>query len=121
MSVLGAIAPSSNDPYNMVIYTKGQVLHCIFPCIPPVSTLQIVDCVELTGDDDEIKKTNLPSIAFITALDLLVEPQNKWPRGNGPLRLITLIDGPTMATSRWCSIFYFPCFAPLAKDDNGRQ
>lgn len=26
-----------------------------------------------------------------------------------------------MATSRWCSIFYFPCFAPLAEEDNGRQ
>lgn len=118
MCVLGAVAPSSNDPDNLVIYTKGQVLHCISPCIPPISTLQIVDCVKLTGDDDEIKKTNLPSIAFITALDLLVE---SWPRGNGPLRLITLIDGPTMATSRWCSIFYFPCFAPLAEEDNGRQ
>lgn len=71
MCVLGATAPSSNDPDNTVIYTKGQVFHCIASCIPPISALQIVDCVELTGDDDEIKKTNLPSIAFIAALDLL--------------------------------------------------
>lgn len=76
MCVLGSIAPSSNDPDNMVIYTKGQVLHCISPCIPPISTLQIVNCVELTDDDDEIKKTNLLGIALITALDLLVELQN---------------------------------------------
>lgn len=70
--MLGAIAPSSNDPDYMVLYAKGQELHCISPCIPPISTLQIVNCVELTGDDDGIKKTNLPSIAFITALYLLV-------------------------------------------------
>lgn len=67
--MLGALG-SSNGPDNIVIYTKGQVLHCISPCISSISTLQIVDCIKLTGDDDEIKKTNPPSIAFIIALDL---------------------------------------------------
>lgn len=98
------------------------MLDCISRCIRSISALQIVDCVELTGDDDGIKKTNLPDVAFIVALDLLVGLQNKWLRGNGPLRLITLIDGPTMATSRWCSIFLFPPLcSPLAEEDNGRQ
>lgn len=60
MCVLGALASSSNDPDNMVTYTKGQVLDCISPCIRSTSTLQIAACVELAGDDDGIKKTNLP-------------------------------------------------------------
>lgn len=74
--------------------------HCI-------STPQTVNCVELTGDDDEIKKINHPSIAFIIALDFLVTLHNKWLQGNGPLHLITLINGSTMAATRWCYIFFF--------------
>lgn len=98
------------------------MLDCISCYIWSISALQIVNCVELTGDDDGIKKTNLPDVAFIIALGLLVGPQNKWLRGNGPLHLITLIDGPTMATSRWCSIFFIsPALPPLAEEDNGRQ
>lgn len=95
------------------------MLDCISRCIWSITALQIADCVEVTGDDDGIKKTNLPDVAFIIALDLLVGPQNMWLRGNGPLRLI-----------RWTNnghqqmVLYFfisPALPPLAEEDNGRQ
>lgn len=73
-----------------------------------ISTALTVNCVELTGNDDKIKKINYPGLAFITMQGLLVvTPHNEWLQGNVPLHLITLINGLTMATSRWCYILLF--------------
>lgn len=44
---------------------------------------------------------------------LVVTPHNEWLQGNVPLHLITLINGLTMATSRWCYILLFSLNAQI--------
>ena len=70
-----------------------------------MSTEQTVNCVELTGNYDEIKKINYSSIALIIVLDMPVPLHNEWLQGNVPLHLIALISGLLLNTTRWCYIF----------------
>lgn len=64
-----------------------------------------VSSVKPASHDDEIKKINHPSVAFIMASDFPLSPLNKWLQANGPLHLITRIGGLAAAATRWCNVF----------------